>query len=209
MRSCSRRPHGGRPARGRTRAAMPAHATGRRLPTSIRCSQQLQTMTARFAPVDLDGRPVGAAGQRAAGAGQAGGGRAGVRRAVPAPGVGGQRADAARSCVGDQRQLGRARLHYFLLNKGPWSRLDDNEPFVAGAPPKPPQAQLLSGRRDEGGGRGLDRQRCRRPRRARATGFFTTIRRGAGRPVRGRARTASSTRASWRRWRRCCARRRR
>ena len=62
----------------------------------------------------------------------------------------------------DDTPLGRARLHYFLLNKGPWSRLDHNEPFVAGAPPKPPQAQLLSGRRHQGRGRGVDRRRCRR-----------------------------------------------
>src|SRR5579864_1702499 len=26
----------------------------------------------------------------------------------------------------------RARLHYFLLNKGPWSRLDRNQQFVPG-----------------------------------------------------------------------------
>ena len=30
-----------------------------------------------------------------------------------------------------------ARLHYFLINKGPWSRLDHNKVFVPGAPPKP------------------------------------------------------------------------
>ncbi len=39
--------------------------------------------------------------------------------------------------AGDQSAEGRARLHYFLINKGPWSRLDHNEPFVLGAPPKP------------------------------------------------------------------------
>ena len=45
--------------------------------------------------------------------------------------------------------------------------------------------------------------------RARATGFFTTIRRGPdGRFMRG-AVQRSSTRASWRRSRRCCARPRR
>src|SRR5258706_10194180 len=27
----------------------------------------------------------------------------------------------------DQSPEGRARLHYFLINKGPWSRLDHNE----------------------------------------------------------------------------------
>ncbi len=39
--------------------------------------------------------------------------------------------------AGDQSAEGRARLHYFLINKGPWSNLDHNEPFVLGAPPKP------------------------------------------------------------------------
>ena len=39
--------------------------------------------------------------------------------------------------AGDASAEGRARLHYFLINKGPWSRLDHNEPFVLGAPPKP------------------------------------------------------------------------
>ena len=44
--------------------------------------------------------------------------------------------------VRDDSPLGRARLHYFLINKGPWSRLDDNEPFIAGAPTKPPQGNF-------------------------------------------------------------------
>ena len=39
--------------------------------------------------------------------------------------------------VRDESPLGRARLHYFLINKGPWSRLDHNEVFIPGAPPKP------------------------------------------------------------------------
>src|SRR5207302_1239727 len=39
--------------------------------------------------------------------------------------------------VKDQTPEGRARLHYFLINKGPWSRLDHNEAFVPGAPAKP------------------------------------------------------------------------
>src|SRR3954469_909168 len=30
----------------------------------------------------------------------------------------------------DESPEGRARLHYFLINKGPWSRLDHNAPFV-------------------------------------------------------------------------------
>src|SRR6478672_11017418 len=37
---------------------------------------------------------------------------------------------------------GRARLHYFLINKGPWSRLDHDEAFVPRVPPKPPGANF-------------------------------------------------------------------
>jgi hypothetical protein len=82
------------------------------------------------------------------------------------------------SLLRDETPAGKARLHEFLINKGPWSRLDHNQPFVPGAPPKPPSANYypegatkadvenwinsLSG--DE---------------KTRATGFFTTIRRGA------------------------------
>ena len=36
--------------------------------------------------------------------------------------------------LNDQSTLSRARLHYFLINKGPWRDLDMNEPFVPGAP---------------------------------------------------------------------------
>ncbi len=39
--------------------------------------------------------------------------------------------------AGDDSPEGRARLHYFVMNKGPWSSLDQNKPFVAGAPSKP------------------------------------------------------------------------
>ena len=42
----------------------------------------------------------------------------------------------------DTSPLGRERLHAFILNKGPWSRLDHNEPFIPGAPPKPDQANF-------------------------------------------------------------------
>ena len=42
--------------------------------------------------------------------------------------------------AGDQSSEGRSRLHYFLINKGPWSRVHHNAPFVIGAPQKPPGA---------------------------------------------------------------------
>jgi Peptidase family M49 len=34
--------------------------------------------------------------------------------------------------------LGKARLHYFWINKGPWSDIDDSQAFIAGVPPRKP-----------------------------------------------------------------------
>jgi len=42
----------------------------------------------------------------------------------------------------DNTPLGRFRLHYFKINQGPWSQLDDNERFIEGVPPRPPQANF-------------------------------------------------------------------
>ncbi|MDA1186114.1 MAG: hypothetical protein O2930_15935, partial [Acidobacteria bacterium] len=78
--------------------------------------------------------------------------------------------------LGDTSPPGRARLRYFLINRGPWSRLDANAPFVAGAPAKPPEANFYpsGATRDE-----VEAwMRTLSPAdRASATGFFTTIRR--------------------------------
>ena len=79
--------------------------------------------------------------------------------------------------IEDQSALGRARLHYFLINKGPWDRLDDNAPFIPGVPPKPPQANFYpAGATKED----VDSWVKTLPeaQRQAATGFFTTIRRG-------------------------------
>jgi hypothetical protein len=37
----------------------------------------------------------------------------------------------------DASPEGKAKLHYFRINVGPWSRLDKDEPFIAGVPEKP------------------------------------------------------------------------
>jgi len=42
----------------------------------------------------------------------------------------------------DRTPLGQARLHYFLINKGPWSRLDHDAPFIPSVPAKPPTANF-------------------------------------------------------------------
>lgn len=79
----------------------------------------------------------------------------------------------------DTSSDGRERLHYFILNKGPWSRSEKNEPFIDGVPhEKPPQAGFYPDdmTKDEFNSwlNGLSEQDNRR-----ATGFFTVIRRGA------------------------------
>ena len=34
--------------------------------------------------------------------------------------------------------MGKARLEYFWLNKGPWSALDEHQAFLPNVPPKKP-----------------------------------------------------------------------
>jgi hypothetical protein len=80
--------------------------------------------------------------------------------------------------VKDQTLAGRARLHYFLINKGPWSRLDHHDVFVPGAPSKPQGANFYPVDAPKAD---LERwiQSLPEADRARATGFFTVIRRTA------------------------------
>ena len=82
------------------------------------------------------------------------------------------------SLLNNQSATGVARLDFFLLNKGPWSRIEDNRRFVPGAPEKPPGANFypVDATRDEIAAwfNQLEGQARRE-----ATGFFTTIRRGA------------------------------
>src|SRR2546423_9407368 len=42
----------------------------------------------------------------------------------------------------DRTPLGRLRLHYFMINKGPWSQLDEQQPFMEGVGPRPPYANF-------------------------------------------------------------------
>ena len=79
----------------------------------------------------------------------------------------------------DKTAVGRQRLHYFLINDGPWSRLDSNEPFIEGVPhEKPPHANFYPDdiTKDEfnswlAGLPGSEKEK--------ATGYFYTIRRDA------------------------------
>jgi hypothetical protein len=76
----------------------------------------------------------------------------------------------------DESALGKARLHYFLVNKGPWSRLDHNSPFIPGVPAKPEGANFYPA---DAAKAELEArlETLSAEDKARATGFFTTIRR--------------------------------
>jgi hypothetical protein len=141
--------------------------------------QQLRSMTARFAPVDLTADISSLPANE----------RQALAKLIEAAKVfdslflrqvwaGNE--PMLLTLVRDSSDLGRARLHYFLINKGPWSRIDDNEPFISGAPPKPPQGSFYppDSTKNE-----IESWIGTLPatERTRATGFFTTIRRGPDR----------------------------
>jgi hypothetical protein len=69
-----------------------------------------------------------------------------------------------------------ARLHYFLINKGPWDRLDHNRAFVPGVPAKPEAANFYpAGATKAEVQKWIDSLAA--DQKAAASGFFTTIRR--------------------------------
>jgi hypothetical protein len=76
----------------------------------------------------------------------------------------------------DLSRAASPHLHDFLINKGPWDRLEGNRPFVPGAPAKPPGANFYpAGASKEDVQRWIDSLRL--DAKAAATSFFTTIRR--------------------------------
>src|SRR5262249_23602273 len=78
----------------------------------------------------------------------------------------------------DHTPEGQARLHYFLVNKGPWSRLDHNLPFVPGAPAKPPGANFYPVDASKADLEAwMKSKSLSDAERAEVTGFFTVVRR--------------------------------
>jgi hypothetical protein len=137
----------------------------------------LEAMAARFAPVDLGADVSGLPASE----------RTALARLVEASrlidalflrqGWAGNEA-LLLQLLGDRSGLGQARLHYFLLNKGPWSRLDDDAAFLPGVPAKPGGANFYppGATKEE-----IERWIASLPEDARdaATSYFTTIRRGS------------------------------
>lgn len=83
-----------------------------------------------------------------------------------------------KKLLADQTPAGRQRLHYFYINDGPWSRLDNKEPFIEGVPhEKPPQANYYpEDMTKEEFNTWL--QTLPEADKQKATGFFHLIRRG-------------------------------
>lgn len=137
---------------------------------------QLKRMTARFAPIDLpvDTSNLSAGDQKALG------------KLIEAANVvddifltqrwSGNHALLAKLRE-DHTPLGKARLRYFLMNKGPWSDLDGGTAFLPGVPPHvlpganfyPPD---MTRQEFESWEKTLSPQE-----RTKAEGFFTVIRR--------------------------------
>jgi hypothetical protein len=143
---------------------------------------QLKQMSARFAPVELKHEESGLS--------------AGDRRALP------KLVEAAKvlnlvfmdqlwsgdralyeKLQKDTSPLGKERLHYFWLNKGPWSDLDGHAAFLPGVPERKPLGanfypEDMKREEFEAWAKALPA-----PAREQAEGFFTVIRRTAGRQL--------------------------
>ncbi|WP_164009309.1 dipeptidyl-peptidase 3 family protein [Pyxidicoccus trucidator] len=153
-------------------AASAAEKTPARLPDAA----ELQRMTARFAPVELrvDLKALPDNEKRALG------------KLVQASKV----MDALflrqrwagnptmlLDLLHDDSPLGRARLHAFLLDKGPWSSLDEAKPFIPGAAPKPESANFYPAGATKAEVEAWVKSLPEAQQKD-ATGFYTTIRRG-------------------------------
>ncbi|MCG6920220.1 MAG: hypothetical protein LJF15_03915 [Acidobacteria bacterium] len=137
---------------------------------------RLRAMTARFAPVDLGADLSGLPANE----------REALARMIEAARImdplflrqvwAGNQA-LLMELLGDHSGLGEARRHALILNKGPWSRLDHDAPFIPGVPPKPEGANYYpAGATKEDVDDWL--KTLAETEKAAAIGFFTTIRRG-------------------------------
>jgi peptidase M49-like protein len=83
----------------------------------------------------------------------------------------------------DKSALGKARLHYFWINKGPWSEIDEHKAFLPGVPAKKPAGanfypEDMTKEEFEAWVKTLYPES-----KEQAEGFFTVIRRGSGKKL--------------------------
>jgi hypothetical protein len=140
---------------------------------------QLRQMIARFAPTRLDVNPAKlSSGDQQALAKLIQAGRV-INHIFMNQLWSGNLAELAK-LEKDTSPLGRQRLHYFWINKSPWSDLDGHSAFVSGVPPKKlPGANFypedMTKDEFESWVKTLPADQ-----KERAEGFFTVIRRRAG-----------------------------
>ncbi|MFL6313445.1 MAG: dipeptidyl-peptidase 3 family protein [Terriglobales bacterium] len=84
----------------------------------------------------------------------------------------------------DKSALGKARLHYFWINKGPWSEIDEHKAFLPGVPAKKPAGanfypEDMTKEEFEAWVKTLYPES-----KEQAEGFFTVIRRGADKKLK-------------------------
>src|ERR1043166_10318706 len=84
----------------------------------------------------------------------------------------------------DRSALGKARLHYFWINKGPWSEIDEHKAFLPGVPAKKPAGanfypEDMTKEEFEAWAKTLYPES-----KEAAEGFFTVIRRGPDKKLR-------------------------
>jgi hypothetical protein len=88
-----------------------------------------------------------------------------------------------QSLQADNSPLGKARLHYFWINKSPWSEIDDHAAFIPGVPARKPAGanfypEDLTKAEFEAWVKTLAPAQ-----KEQAEGFFTVVRRGADRKL--------------------------
>jgi hypothetical protein len=164
-------------------AAVTSACASDREPAAVAASplvQSLEEKVRRFAPVEIRAEVAGLPGNEPSAL------AAMIKAAQVMDGLFLQQVWAGNTSLlttlaADRTPEGQAQLHYFLLNKGPWSRLDEDEVFVRPeyrVPAKPPQANYYPAdatkEEVEAWFNSLSGDA-----RTQATGFFTVIRRGA------------------------------
>ena len=150
--------------------------------SSIPDLAQLKQMAARFVPTPIRGDQTGlSAGDKGA-----------LSKLIEAGGIvnrlfmqqmWSRNLGTYQSLQPDKSALGQARLHYFLINKGPWSEIDDHRAFVPGVPSrKPPGANFYPEDMTKAEFE-TSVKTLRSDQKEQAEGFFTVIRRGADRKL--------------------------
>src|SRR3982751_6675023 len=123
------------------KAQAPSQTPPSAVPAGDKAAQDLQAKSARFAPTDLTADITALpANEREALAHMVR--AAQVMDALFLEQVWAGNEAMLYSLIQDESPLGKARLHEFVLNKGPWGRLDHNAIFIPGAPEKMPQANF-------------------------------------------------------------------